>query len=170
MRVFNETQKFGQGWLRLVLMSLGLLTIIPVVVMVDWQELPTSELIIMVFAVSITLGILGFILFLFRLESRIDEQGVHFGFFPIPGRMNRVSWSEIKEISVRKYSPIGEYGGWGYRITFSRSKGKAYNVTGNIGIQLELHSGKKILIGTQLKQEAESTLSYYKNNENYAVN
>ena len=48
---------------------------------------------------------------------------------------------------VRKYSPIAEFGGWGYRISFNG--GPAYNIAGNMGLQIVFVSGKKLLIGTQ---------------------
>jgi len=58
---------------------------------------------------------------------------------------------------VRKYSPIGEYGGWGYRVAGKRS-GVAYNISGNMGIQIELKNGKKILLGTRKPEEAKEAL------------
>lgn len=60
---------------------------------------------------------------------------------------------------MRTYSPIKEYGGWGYRITLKN--GKAFNVTGNKGIQLVLKSGKKLLIGTQQESEASLVINRY---------
>ena len=52
---------------------------------------------------------------------------------------------------ARTYRPILEYGGWGIRYTMGR--GWAYNVSGNQGVQLELASGKRILIGSQRAEE-----------------
>ena len=40
---------------------------------------------------------------------------------------------------------------------------KAINVSGDIGIQLELKNGKKLLIGTQKEAEAKSVLQTYQN-------
>lgn len=161
MRVFNEIQKFSQNWLRLILIIVGGLAVIPVIIMSDWQAMETSEMLLLLGSIGMTLIILVFVLFLFRLESRIDDVGVHFGFFPIPGKMNTISWQQIDKIYIRKYSPISEYGGWGYRINFNRSKGKAYNISGDTGIQLELIDKRKILIGTQKQDLAQSTISYH---------
>jgi hypothetical protein len=61
------------------------------------------------------------------------------------------SWEEIEKISVREYSPLFEYGGWGIRRGKS---GRAYNVKGNIGLQLVLKNGKKILL--ELKKQKNS--------------
>jgi len=51
---------------------------------------------------------------------------------------------------VLTYSPISDYGGWGIRYG---SIGKAYNVSGNRGVQLELLNGERILIGSQKPEE-----------------
>lgn len=161
MRVFNEIQKFNQGWLRVVLISVAGLTTLPIFFLVDWQGIGQTELIIVGGAMALTLGLLFFIMFIFRLETRIDEKGIHYGFHPIPGKNNLQSWDAITKAYVRNYSAIGEYGGWGYRVSFSKSKGKAYNVSGNVGIQLELKNGKKVLIGTQQKDAATSAINYY---------
>ena len=65
----------------------------------------------------------------------------HFTFhsmrFPIDG---------IRSYEAITYSPLREYGGWGIRYGWN---GKAYNVSGNQGIQLELSEGRRVLIGTQ---------------------
>ncbi|MGK0329715.1 MAG: hypothetical protein ACJAXF_003214, partial [Polaribacter sp.] len=64
----------------------------------------------------------------------------------------------------RTYLPISEFGGWGLRggFFFNKGKEKAVNISGNIGIQLILKSGKKLLIGTQKESEAKSVLETYK--------
>lgn len=64
---------------------------------------------------------------------------------------------------VRKYDPIGDYGGWGLKggALWNSKKGKAINVSGDIGIQLELKNSKKLLIGTQKEAEARRVLETY---------
>lgn len=57
---------------------------------------------------------------------------------------------------MRLYRPIKEFGGWGMRTAFNGKNGKAYNVSGNVGIQLELKNGSKTLLGTQKGKEAKS--------------
>lgn len=41
-----------------------------------------------------------------------------------------------------------EFGGWGFRVV-TMNADKAYNVSGNMGLQLVLMNGKKLLIGTK---------------------
>ena len=74
-----------------------------------------------------------------------------------------MQWSEIDKAYVRQYDALGEYGGWGLKggKLWKKEKGKAINVSGDIGIQLELKDGKKLLIGTQMKTEVESVLKTY---------
>ena len=48
-------------------------------------------------------------------------------------------------------------GGFGLRYSFKY--GRAVNVAGNFGIQLELKTGKKLLIGTSRPEEVEKVLN-----------
>ena len=66
---------------------------------------------------------------------------------------------KIRKIYVRKYKPIWEYLGWGIRFGPS---GRAYNTMGKIGLQLELKNGRKILIGTQKKEELKEIIQKLK--------
>jgi len=101
------------------------------------------------------------LIFFFKLTTRIDEKGIHYQFFPFHFKFKLISWNEISKVFVRTYDPIGEYGGWGLKGGWSKSKGKAINVSGDIGIQLELKTGKKLLIGTQKENDAKSVLETY---------
>jgi hypothetical protein len=56
----------------------------------------------------------------------------------------------VKSHEVITYSPLRDYGGWGIRYG---SKGKAYNVSGNRGVRLELSNGKRLLFGSQRPEE-----------------
>ena len=62
----------------------------------------------------------------------------------------RIPLEDLKSVEARTYSPIREYGGWGFR--YGRS-GKAYNVMGNRGVQLELKSGERVLLGSQKAED-----------------
>lgn len=64
----------------------------------------------------------------------------------------------MEKCYVRTYSPIREYGGWGFRQALGE-KGKAYNVKGNKGIQIQLKTGKNILIGTQKEKDAQQVIN-----------
>ena len=91
------------------------------------------------------------IFFLFmRLDTQIDDDCISINMSPFGRR--RILWKDIDKCYVRKYKPLLEYGGWGIRYGFG-SKGMAFTVGGNQGLQLELNNGKKILIGTKKADE-----------------
>lgn len=50
---------------------------------------------------------------------------------------------------MRTYSPLSEYGGWGYK----GGLGKAYSTGGRQGLQLVLANGDRLLLGTQRPAE-----------------
>lgn len=90
--------------------------------------------------------------FALKLEVWIDQAGIHYRFFPLIRKNQLISKAEIERFEIRKYSPIMDYGGWGVRGGFGRKWQRAYNVSGNIGLQLYLTNGKKVLFGTQRSQ------------------
>ena len=49
------------------------------------------------------------------------------------------------------YNPIMDCGGWGIR--WYGARGKAYNVSGNRGVKMELNNGDLILFGSQRAEE-----------------
>jgi hypothetical protein len=90
-------------------------------------------------------GIVSYILGTARLITQVRTDGIYVRFPPLQGSFSRFGWVDIGQAYIRTYSPLAEYGGWGIRIGL---KGRAYNVAGNQGLQLVLHNGRKVLIGT----------------------
>ena len=107
---------------------------------------PDGTLVLLMFAPII---LFGFVLSL-TLHTRIDRHSIVYRFAPIHRKERLIKWEAVKKIYVRKYKPIAEYGGWGFRLGRS---GRAFNTSGNMGLQLVLNDGKKILIGTQEPEE-----------------
>ena len=69
----------------------------------------------------------------------------------VPFVTTTISYTDIKGYEARSYRPIREYGGWGIR--WAPGKRRAYNVRGNKGVELELLSGQRIMIGSQRPEE-----------------
>ena len=163
MKVFKEEQIFRQTWLIIVLVICSIIPITSIIqkclkenATISTKELVTTTLVIIV---SIS------IIFFFKLTTKIDDKGIHYQFFPLHFSIKSIPWSEISKVGIRTYYPISEFGGWGLRggFFFNKGKGKAINVSGNIGIQLELKNGEKLLIGTQMKSKVTRVLETYKN-------
>jgi hypothetical protein len=162
MKVFVEEQRFRQLW---VIVIIAISTIVPIgIILSDFSDGKTdfnSPAIIIIICITLLPAIL---IFTFKLNTKIDEIGIHYQFYPFHFSLKTISWSELKVANVRNYDPIGEYGGWGFRSGFlwNKSKrGKAINISGDIGIQLEFKNGSKLLIGTQKQAEAKSVLETY---------
>lgn len=97
-----------------------------------------------------------------KLETIVDDKGISVRFLPIYRSYRIYQWSNISKAYVREYSPILEYGGWGFRSSL-KGNGKAWNVAGSSGLQIELNEGKMFLIGTQKPEELSAVLmQYYK--------
>ncbi len=85
-----------------------------------------------------------------RMVTELHSDGIFVQAYPITKLRRRIGYEEVKSCQARKYNPLGEYGGWGIR---SGPNGKAYNTRGDQGVQIEMHSGEKLLIGSQRAQE-----------------
>tara|TARA_R110002094_G_scaffold330_3_gene1533 strand:- start:287 stop:799 length:513 start_codon:yes stop_codon:yes gene_type:complete len=161
MRIFKEEQRFTQGWL-IILLAISIVTPIALMLKEYFKEDTTMTLNELLLTSSLMLIVIA-PLFFFKLKTRIDEKGIHYQFFPFHLKPKTIDWSELKFAKTRTYDAISEYGGWGLKGGFfwRKSKGVAYNVSGDIGIQLEYKTGKKILIGTQLLSDVNSVLKTY---------
>lgn len=167
MKIFKETQRFNQWWL----IALLVLTLIVVVYnfIKELQVIESggdSKITTTIVFGMVTIGVV-YLIFSMKLKTRIDETGITYQFSPIHLKPKKITWTELNKCYVRKYSPIKEYGGWGFRgvikpkIFGVRGKGKAYNISGNTGIQLEFNDGGKLLIGTQESEKAKRVIKRY---------
>lgn len=95
-----------------------------------------------------------------RLELSVTDKGIEYRYPPFVNRRKMIAWDDLRSARVRKYNPVFEYGGWGVRFGFPA--GRAYNVQGNMGLQLEFRNGKKLLIGCKDAQTMESVLKTLK--------
>jgi len=105
---------------------------------------------------GITINVLVTIILIFaKLQTRLSESALYMRFFPFHFSYRKIDFDTIATVYARSYQPLGEFGGWGIRWT---PCGRAYNVSGNQGVQLELKNGKRILIGSQRAEELASLL------------
>ena len=92
-----------------------------------------------------------------KLIIEVRPDGLCFRFAPFHRSFRRIPLDKIEHFEAVKYSPIGEFGGWGLRRGWRG--GRAYNVSGNRGVRLSLSepaggiSGRKLLLGSQRAEE-----------------
>ena len=158
--IFHEEQSFAL-WLRL-LVVLSMIWIVPISIVQLIKDssksgspeiLPILTLVIAGIFVPVAIGLLFGLL---KLETEVRSDGLYVRYFPFHFKFKRFTADDLSEYYARKYRPILEYGGWGIRCSFG--KGKAYNVSGNKGVQLVFKSGKRLLIGSQRAEELEEAI------------
>jgi hypothetical protein len=156
--LFKETQQFRQWWW--IVLILG--STVPMMVFsiytlyqqtvrgiqVGNSPAPNGILVVVFFAMIIAI----WVFFSMKLEVWVEQDGIHYRFFPLIFKNQFISKEEILRFEIRKYRALMDYGGWVIRRGFARKWGRAYNVSGNTGLQLYLKNGKKVLFGTQRSQ------------------
>jgi hypothetical protein len=103
----------------------------------------------------LALGLMTCLLFV-KLRTFVTEEGIYVKYFPFLFKTKFFSWNNIQNAYIRKYGSLKEYGGWGVRSSFGN--GNAYNVYGNIGLQIVFQDEKRLLIGTNQAEELEEIL------------
>ena len=79
-----------------------------------------------------------------KMTTQVDDDGITIRTLFFINR--RISYDEIVTAQSVVYKPLRDFGGWGYRIG---PGGKAYNMSGNLGVQLVLTRERRVLIGSQ---------------------
>ena len=153
--LFKESQRFKQWWLWLILLSFNGLFLFGVFKKQQFGDNPMSNEGLLTATV---LTIIITILFVnYRLDTKIKTDGIYVRFFPFHIKFKHYTWDKLTKSFVRQYSPLMEYGGWGLRLGLF-GNGKAFNVSGDKGLQLEFTDNKKLLIGTNRPEELTETL------------
>ena len=155
---FYEVQTFRKTWVLALVLPISLFLIIlfgygmikQLVLGQPWGNRPLPDVALAIIGpLGILFGLsLALLFYSAKLITEVREDGVYLRFFPLTHQ--RIPFEDIRNCEARTYSPIREFGGWGIR--YGRGT-KAYNVSGNRGVQLELSDGKRFLIGSQRPEE-----------------
>ena len=163
--VFREVQKFSLWICRLPLVLVMVLTtgimVYAIGDMMHERNPPSVFVLIILGIIGIGVPILvAFLFLLVRLETEVRSDGLYVRFFPIHIRYKKFTAEDLSQYYARTYRPLVEYGGWGIRYGFGKS-GRAYNVSGNKGLQLVLKNGRRLLIGSQRPDELAEAISSF---------
>lgn len=161
MRIFSEIQKFDQWWVQLLIYGLFLASIVGFIIGIsEISEGNISDFLIEKAPPFLILALISAALFTTKLKTRIDEKGIHYGFKPFQKKLRTASWEHIEKVYIRKYKPLIEFGGWGYKYS-TKGNGKVYNTKGNMGIQIVFKDNNKTLVGTQQPDVAQRVINKY---------
>lgn len=154
-KVFTETQKYNEPWIRYATI---LLSIFFGVGLVYCLAVPTSEVSgdigIGLFAGAGIMLIACIIVFFKTLTIKIDEHGIMFK--EKPAKVEAMCrWEDIDQVLFCYY----KNGIWGVRS--SAKNGMAYNLRAKAGIQIILKNGEKAQLGIQKIKEARAIIEHY---------
>jgi hypothetical protein len=151
--LFTESQRFRQPWIILFMLLLNGLSVLGIVLQV-FLNMPFGNNPMPDLGLWILFGIcslLTLLLLTSTLTTKVDKHGITVQFFPFHRKPRVFPFAAITSWTVREYSPLWEYGGWGLRFNFNGDT--CYNVRGKIGLELKLDNGDKVMIGTQCGEE-----------------
>ena len=157
---FDETQRFRQWWIYIVfamVLASSIYTIVSIYPEAREEKSETAWIMLISNGVLVPAAIFVLIR-VFKLNTRIRKDGVYYRFFPLQLKEKFVAKEDIDRYEIRKYRPISEFGGWGVK-SLGEKYGRAINISGNMGLQLYLKNGKKLLIGTQKTREIEKAMN-----------
>ena len=149
-RIFKEEQTYRGTWLMYLILMLELptLTLLSVVVFTSESSDKTEGMIVLLAVFCIMALVMGLI-FNLKLETRIDDKGIHYKYFPFV-KWRLIEKHQIRKVDVVSFSPLTDHGGWGIK---GNKTTKAYTVIGDTGLTIDVGEKKKILIGTQKPKE-----------------
>ena len=151
--IYREVQQFRQVWIWVVVSALaGLVwyaTVKQLLLHRPFGNTPMPDIPMVINWFIFGIG-LPALFFFSQLVTEVRNDGIYIRFSPFHRTFRKIAFTEMKQFEARTYRSFREYGGHGIRFS---SKGKAYNVSGDRGVQIELLNGKRLLIGSQRAEE-----------------
>lgn len=158
--LFSEKQSTKPTWVWMMFLVL-LAIFIYTLVMQEFFNKPVGDEPASATVMWLNGGLLLLVFLLIKnmlLRVEIRDDGIYYKYSPIHRKWRTIPFSKIKRAYMRKYSALKEYGGYGVRLGLG-GKGRALNVRGNMGLQLEFNDKKSnLLIGTQKPEKLKEAL------------
>lgn len=147
--LFKERQHFRQPWLWVVIFGVAALFwggfIAQVLLGGNFGSKPVSNVQLIILFVLMGIGLPWFF-YSMSLTTVVRPGEIQVRLWPFHLRPVCVPLHTIRNYERITYSPIRDYGGWGIRWGFH---GRAFNMSGNEGVQLHFYNKKPLLIGSQ---------------------
>jgi hypothetical protein len=102
-------------------------------------------------------ALLTLLFFRTRLHTRVDASGVQARFAPWQQRGRHIPWEQVQGCRVRRYRPLVDLGGWGWRRSLN-GRLEGYTTRGDQALELDLGDRHSLLIGTQRPEELAAVL------------
>jgi len=141
MAEFTEIQSYG--WV----FNLAVASVLLISIIWFWHNLSDK----IKKPVFIFIGLLSLLILYFmseKLETRIDDAGIHYKMFPIQFSERNISWEQVSNIYVKDYIIYGNK-----VITYD-----VYSIADKYGLYIILNDGTKIILGTKKPAEINKIL------------
>ena len=146
---FREVQKLDQWWILVIIYGLALMMwamfVVQIILGRPVGNNPSPDWTMWLLWIFVGIG-LPIAWRRMHLLVEVREEGIYIRFIPFARRV--IPFSEVADFEARTYDPVREYGGWGIRRGWGTGK-RAYNTSGNQGVELTMQDGGKIMIGSQ---------------------
>lgn len=129
---FEETQRFGQPWIWLLIGAIGIVSVIA-----------------SAGAGLVIVGAIAVLFWLVRLTTEVRGDGVYVRFAPFHRSFRQIHFDEIESYEVTEFGLL-TYGGIGIRWTPSTI---AYMTARGRGVELQRDGEKSVVIGSQRANE-----------------
>jgi len=150
--LFSEEQRMRQIWIWLLVGMVAVISWVAFVQQIMFDDpfgtRPAPNFIVWLILAIFGIG-LPWLMYSLKLTTRLERSRLVIRFRPLLTR--EFPLEEITSCEARTYRPLREFGGWGIR--FSPKYGRAYNMSGNRGVQLHLSNDRRVLIGSQRADE-----------------
>ena len=134
---FYEVQYFRQRWFLLISLAIaGLIWygfLLQIVFRIPFGTNPAPDWFLWIFWLVFGIG-LPVLVYITKLITAVNKENVFIRFVPFTSK--EIPYSQIDHVEARTYKPIKEFGGWGIR--WGSGKRKAYNISGDTGVELTL--------------------------------
>ncbi|MDR0422535.1 MAG: hypothetical protein LBH72_05955 [Proteiniphilum sp.] len=155
---FFERQRQRQWWLWLILTGISLMFVAGSIRQIGFNKPFGNNPVSDAGLISRT-AILALFTFAFlagSLKTLINREGIYVRLTPFMFRYKFYGWESISAVHIRKYNPLGEFGGWGLRRRHSGII--CCTVSGKTGLEFVLKNGKRMLVGTRQPDHLKTVL------------
>lgn len=127
---FDETQVLARTKIGLVVMITGVLGVAPAVAVMASRGASGVDWVVIALVLAFVLALPWSI----RTRVRVGEDGLRVRFWFLPTA--RIDPAAIEGLEVVTFSPLGDFGGWGYKLT--RKHGRVYCIAGETGVRFRV--------------------------------
>ena len=150
---FEKEQDFRHSKLWILLL-IALIPIVPTLAASSRPLISFSAILFLLAAIIL--------IYFAKLVVKVEDGYISIRFFPVHFfNPRKIYIPDIESFEAEEYSPLKEFGGWGWRWLPFRDK-TAYSVEGEECVRLTMKDDTEIVIGSQKPEELEDAIAEQK--------